>query len=638
MASYERPRNQPDVVGERRTVLHAPDVQQPNGSQDELPPHWQGGSAGSEQEAPQPLDVKEEEERPRPSRVKEEEEEADVSAWPLLVVSVKSEDGEDDASEPSRLHRESPRGDDLFTPLSVNDGHDSGEKQHAIERARTPLGEKPFCGPVCSPTRSPRGRLEKHVRAHTGEKPFSCATFGPSFSEKVSLATRMKSHGGEKPFNCSTCDLELELCPQSQGASSGLEQEDPRPAHVKEEGEEGEGLPRVKEEGQEADVSTLSPTVGSVKTEDHPRERSLFHQGGDHRQGRPRDNLSAARSDGDRTEEALRSDADRAREDRRSKCSEEPKTLGHVEVEEEDPQPARSKEEEAEDHVSALPLLVVFVKSEDEEDAAPEWSRPHRGSPSGDGCGGGPPPDDVLAPLSESDAAEDPWRGGASCEGGDQPSTCSEAEEAKSKTRFSGSACVKSLAHEQRTPGRAGTQPGEKPFSCSVCGATWSRKGSLENHMRTHTGEKPFLCSTCGQTFSRKENMVSHMKLHSGERPFACSSCGQTFSRRSNLERHVRSHKREVGGEKPFGCATCGKFFSQKRQLVAHQTAHTGERPFSCSTCGQTFSRKTNRERHMKSHRGEKPFSCSVCCKTFPRKRNLERHMRSHTGEKPFSC
>ncbi|XP_061614970.1 uncharacterized protein LOC133470522 isoform X2 [Phyllopteryx taeniolatus] len=81
-------------------------------------------------------------------------------------------------------------------------------------------------------------------------------------------------------------------------------------------------------------------------------------------------------------------------------------------VKQEDPQHLNVKEEEEEADVSKFPLNRVSVKSEDEP---PEWSQLHHESPSGDHCGG-PPPDNLFAPLSDSDDMEEPLRSDKNCE------------------------------------------------------------------------------------------------------------------------------------------------------------------------------------------------------------------------------
>eukprot|EP00069_Balaena_mysticetus_P006779 bmy_18766T0 len=62
----------------------------------------------------------------------------------------------------------------------------------------------------------------------------------------------------------------------------------------------------------------------------------------------------------------------------------------------------------------------------------------------------------------------------------------------KSEERYSlGSGCVKNQK----------SQPGQKPFTCSVCGKGFSQSANLVVHQRIHTGEKPFECHECGKAF-----------------------------------------------------------------------------------------------------------------------------------------
>ncbi|XP_061734327.1 uncharacterized protein LOC133537311 isoform X3 [Nerophis ophidion] len=93
-----------------QVVLHRTDIHQLIGHQEECLPHLQGDSFTLEY--PQLSNFKGDKDEPQPSYFKEEEEgecpvgqeEADVSKFPLTVVSVKTEEHEDKPPESSQLH------------------------------------------------------------------------------------------------------------------------------------------------------------------------------------------------------------------------------------------------------------------------------------------------------------------------------------------------------------------------------------------------------------------------------------------------------------------------------------------------------------------------------------------------------
>ncbi|XP_077377288.1 uncharacterized protein LOC144018705 [Festucalex cinctus] len=324
---------------------------------------------------------------------------------------------------------------------------------------------------------------------------------------------------------------------------------------------------------------------------------------------------------------------------------------GCFKLELEDPQ--NDKEEEKVD-VGKLPPPHVSVKTEDE---APECSQLHPRSPNGDDCGG-PPPDKLLAPLSDSDNLEETLRSDADCEDDDKKSKRSKVGKIQSdhESSLTPQKHVAGVLHANKAMPR-----GVKPFSCSICHEGFTQRSNLNRHRRMHTGEKAFRCSTCGESFSHKSSLMSHVEKHKRESSFRCATCGKVFLRKKYMAVHMRihseqpflcslckktfalketliSHMSKHAREKHFTCSVCEKKFSRKADLVCHARTHTGERPFTCSVCGNSFTRKYHMKTHMRVHTGEKPFSCSNCGKGYSRKLNMVEHMRKHTGEKPFSC
>ncbi|XP_061880577.1 gastrula zinc finger protein XlCGF52.1-like isoform X1 [Entelurus aequoreus] len=350
-------------------------------------------------------------------------------------------------------------------------------------------------------------------------------------------------------------------------------------------------------------------------------------------------------------------------------------------LKEEDPHSPHIKEEEEdlcitlgaeEADLARLPLTIVSVKTEDDEEKPPEtfrWSfsanvqqlighpeelpphqqggdftwkqeasqPPHLKEEDEGGCLLGPEEadltklqlivvsvkteddeekaqvDNILAPLSDSEAedeVEEPFSSDTDCKG-----------DMRTHTDNTNSEC----SIENTT---------KKHLSCSVCAKSFMKKSNLIQHMRIHTGEKTFNCSVCGKSFTQKGNLSQHMKTHTGEKTFNCSVCSKSFSLKCNLTQHMRMHT----GEKPFNCSVCGKNFSMKGSLTVHMRTHTGEKPFDCSVCSKSFFRKGSLTQHMKKHTGEKLIYCSICGKSFITNSHLTEHMRKHTGEKPFIC
>ncbi|XP_075775862.1 zinc finger protein 783-like isoform X2 [Pelodiscus sinensis] len=231
-------------------------------------------------------------------------------------------------------------------------------------------------------------------------------------------------------------------------------------------------------------------------------------------------------------------------------------------------------------------------------------------------------------------------------------------------------------------------QPGEGPYICSDCGASFVCQQLFTAHQRIHAaqgasgeglaqksnllppqrsqaladtkpcgspegersvsanasllkqqpghGERPYVCARCRKSFRLKISLLVHQRLHTepGEGGLLCTACGKSFSHPSQLARHQRSHT----GERPYPCPACEKRFTEKSKLTNHFRTHTGERPYACAQCGKRFVRKHHLLKHQRVHTGERPYPCPECGKRFTQKYYLAEHRRLHTGERPFPC
>ena len=202
---------------------------------------------------------------------------------------------------------------------------------------------------------------------------------------------------------------------------------------------------------------------------------------------------------------------------------------------------------------------------------------------------------------------------------------------------------------------------GEKPYACSDCDKRFSQKSNFNRHRKFHIGEKLFPCSVCAKKCPHNVNFNRPRSGSDvGENPFACNLCGEKFKIENQLNKHMRFHT----DRNPLVCSDCGMKFLLASELSEHRRIHTGEKSYVCNVCEKKFKKQNyltnhlkwhdrekksiaisdrdkklslgdgNLNKYLRIHAGEKTFACTICSEVFKQKLHLDRHVKINAREK----
>ena len=160
---------------------------------------------------------------------------------------------------------------------------------------------------------------------------------------------------------------------------------------------------------------------------------------------------------------------------------------------------------------------------------------------------------------------------------------------------------------------------------CDICKKELCSKKYKEVHMETVHQEGKFKCRFCNEVRKDMDALKGHENAHRGLTPFSCGICGARYSSRGTWRKHQRKHKHQqnmahLRTEEPLDLRNPSKDIMKYRTKV--KCPHCDKFYFSCAQTG------TNIMIHLrKKHPEITDHKCPFCDAHAPEFRLLDAHV-----------
>lgn len=130
---------------------------------------------------------------------------------------------------------------------------------------------------------------------------------------------------------------------------------------------------------------------------------------------------------------------------------------------------------------------------------------------------------------------------------------------------------------------------------------------SIKERVLVARSKKTHICQFCQKVFHKAAKLTVHLRIHTGERPFSCEVCGKSYSRNAHLIRHTLTQHTPLESRKIIACEICHAVFSSQDHLRNHRSSPSRCLRHQCPLCGLVASSLWHLTKHHETKHSPSP-------------------------------